>query len=154
MGIVRGTKLAFVGVVGATLAWRVGAGERLRQYELIEALLELPIIAPLIAEYSVLLDWSVGVFVGVVAADVLGYLRARDTKRSVELSSTLGVGKGTAAVIAGVLGLVYDDAIFAELSRRAPEIAAFVQAYLGGKAGFCFAVGIWVGAVFAEVVRL
>jgi len=154
MGIRRGTKLALVGVFGATLAWWVRAGERLRQFEFVESILEFPVVSRIVAEYGVVLDWSVGVVVGVVVADVVGYLGARNTDRDVKLSSTLGVGKGLVAVATGVLALVNHDAVFAELTRRAPDVAAFIRNSLGGEAAFCFAVGVWAGAVVGEVARL
>ncbi|UPV75671.1 hypothetical protein M0R89_06300 [Halorussus limi] len=154
MGLLRGTKLALAGIVGAALAWWAGIGTQLRQYEVVRAALELPVIESIVGRYAVVLDWSVGVFVGVVVADLFGYLGARNSNRNVELSSTLGVGKGTSAVVAGVVALSFADPIFAEFARRTPELAAFVRTYLGGKAGFSFALGIWVGAVVAEVVRL
>jgi hypothetical protein len=154
MGIVRGTKLALVGAVGAVLAWWFRLGAELRQYEHVREALELPLIEALVAEHGVVLDWSVGVFVGVVVADLFGHLRRRDGNRSVEPSSTLGVGKGAAAAVAGSLALTFDDRIFAELSRIAPEVAAFVLTVPGGKAGVCFALGIWVGAVVADLIRL
>lgn len=153
MGIRRGTKLALVGVFGATLAWWFRVGERLRQYEFVESILDFPVISRIIAEYGAVLDWSVGVVVGVVVADVVGYLGARNTDRDVKLSSTLGVGKGVVAVAAGVLALVNHDVVFAELTRRAPDVAEFVRNYLGATA-FCFAVGVWAGAVVGEVARL
>ncbi|WP_135853312.1 hypothetical protein [Halorussus salinus] len=153
MGILRGTKLAFVGVVGAALAWWFGVGPMLREYEVVEAALRLPVIARLVEEYAALLDWSVGVFVAVVVADLFGYLGARNTNRNVELSSTLGVGKGASAVVAGVVVLAFEEPLFAEFARRAPEVTDFVRTYLG-EAGFCFALGIWAGAVVADVIRL
>lgn len=154
MGIVRGTKLAFVGGVGAALAWWFELGAELRQYELVREALELPVAEALVAEYGVVLDWSAGVFVGVVVADLLGTLEARGRNPNVAPSSTLGVGKGVVAVAAGALALTFSDRIFAELARNAPEIAGFVRTVPGGKAGFCFALGVWVGAVVADLIRL
>ncbi|UPW01747.1 hypothetical protein M0R88_06495 [Halorussus gelatinilyticus] len=65
----------------------------------------------------------------------------------------MGVGKGASAVVAGVVVLAFDEPLFAELARRAPEITGFVRTYFG-VAGFCFALGIWAGAVVADVIRL
>lgn len=153
MPVLRGSKLALVGAVGAALAWAFEVGVALRSYEIVRQALQLPIIRDLIREHAALLDWSVGAFVGVVAADLLGSLRARRTRRDVGFSSTLGVGKGTAAVAAGAVGLAYVDTLFAELVRHAPELGEFLRTYLG-EAAVCFGVGIWVGAVVAEAARL
>lgn len=150
MGVLRGTRLALVGVVGAVLAWWYDVGATLRRYEVVETALELPILRDVVAQHGVVLDWSVGVFVGVVVADLFGTVVAR----TVRPGWTLGVGKGTTAVAAGVLALAFDDPIFAEFARRAPEVAEFVQLYLGGKTGFCFALGIWLGVLVGETVRL
>jgi len=152
MGLLRGTKLALVGAFGAALARLADAGETVRQYEIVETALELPALRALVSEHAALLDWSVGAFVGVVAIDLLGTIGARD--RDVTVSSTLGVGKGVAAVGAGVVGLIYHESLFAAFARRAPDAAEFVRTYLGGEAAFCFAVGLWIGAVAADAARL
>lgn len=154
MGLLRGTKLALVGVVGAAIAWWYEVGETLRRYEVVETALGLPMVRNLVAEHGVVLDWSVGVFAGVVVADLYGYLGRRTDGRNVRAGSTLGVGKGVTAVAAGVVALAFDDRIFAEVARHAPEIATFVETYLGGTAVFCFALGIWVGVLVGEAVRL
>jgi len=152
MGLLRGTKLALAGALGAALARWFDAGAAVREYDATEVALELPALRALVSEHAALLDWSIGAFVGVVAIDLLGTIGARN--RDVTVSSTLGVGKGVAAVGAGVVGLIYHDPLFAAFARRAPDAAAFVRTYLGGEAAFCFAVGLWVGAVVADAARL
>jgi energy-converting hydrogenase Eha subunit E len=152
MGLLRGTKLALAGAFGAALAWWFDVGAALRRYDAIETALERPALRGLVAEHAALLGWAAGAFVAVVAVDLLGTIGARNRDETV--SSTLGVGKGVAAVGVGLLALAYDDALFAAFARRVPDAAEFVRTSLGGEAAFCFAVGLWVGAVVADAARL
>jgi urease accessory protein UreF len=152
MGVLRATELALVGLVGAAVAWWYEVGAMLRQYPEVEAALDLPLVAGLVAEHGIVLDWSAGAFVAIVAADLVASLR-RDGDGAIRLGPTLGVGTGLTAVVAGVVALAFDGAILAAFAEYAPEVAAVVRQSLG-EAGFCFALGVWVGAVVAELVGL
>lgn len=147
MGFVKGTKLALYAVVGALLARWFELGAAAAAEPALAPLFSFPPVDALLNEYAPALDWSVGVFLGVVAGDVLTYLRGED----VDIGRTAGILKGAVASFAGLLALANRRLIVDELARHWPEAADLLASYPGGAEAFSFAVGIWIGAVVADV---
>lgn len=147
MGVLRGTRLAVVGLVGALVAAAIDVGAGLSTPQAVRTVLSSVTATGAVTQVTAV-DWVVGAFAGVVVADVLGAA----TTPSATVGRTLGVLKGALGVAVGLLGVAASDLLRIALAAW-PEVAGVVGSALGWElAGF--AVGLWVGVVVGDGLDL